>query len=236
MRSFRLYVGHRSRLTAAGWLVLLLSAATTVALGLAGGIWGVSRLSPGASGIALFLVTAGAGATVWSAGAGFCRLAGLPRITPEGHGWGRRPVQFTLGWLQLVIFVVAVLCAVIRLAVTPLDRDWDLRLGKVIYFGSMLVVITWGTAGVVLHRGTTSLRGGMVCGGLAGSCLSAVCLGWMFVLLWVIESGIGPLLVLAAVTVMGGLLGMLIGLATVVWQRGRSGGRCKAFIRRPHGL
>ena len=45
-----------------------------------------------------------------------------------------------------------------------------------------------------------------------------------------------PRSVLAAVTVMGGLLGMLIGLATVVWQRGRSGGRCKAFIRRPHGL
>jgi hypothetical protein len=111
--------------------------------------------------------------------------------------------------------MVAVLCALARL-----DID---QIGKVIYFVSMLTVITVGTAGIVVGRGPTSLRGGMVRGALAGSCLSAVCLGWMFVLLFVIKPGIGPLLVLGSVTMLGGLLGGLIGLATVALQRRRSG-------------
>jgi hypothetical protein len=236
MRSFRPYVGHRSRLTAAGWALLLLSAATTASLGLAGGIWGVFRLGPATAVIYPYLV-AGFGVAVWSAGAGLCRLAGIPLINPGSQGWGgtpsvprersRRPLQFPLVRLQWVILSVAVLCALARL-----DSD---QIGKVMYLVGMLTVITVGTAGIVVRRGPTGLRGGMARGGLAGSCLSAVCLGWMFVLLWVIKPGIGPLLALGSVTMLGGLLGGLIGLATVVWQRKHSGGRCKAFIHRPHG-
>jgi hypothetical protein len=166
------------------------------------------------------------------AGARFCRLAGLSLVMPGGHVWDGtlslpRPVQFTLGQLQSVIFWVAVLCTLTRL-----DSD---QFGKLMYLVSMLTVITCGTVGIVLQRGTTSLRGGMVCGGLAGSGLSAVCLGWMFVLSWVIKPGIGPLLVLAWITVLGGLFGVLIGLAAVVWPRWRSGSLRKAFIHRPHG-
>jgi hypothetical protein len=231
MRSFQLDVGHRRRLTGAGMLVLLLSVATTAALGLAGGTWGTPRLGSGATALALILVPAGGGAVVWSVAAGFCGLAGLPLITPGGHGWDRRPVQFTLGWLQSVVFSVAVLCAATRM----IESDTDQLFGKMMYLGGMLTVITCGTAGVVLQRGATSLRGGMVRGGLAGACLSAVCLGWMFVPLWLIEPGMGPVLGLASVTGLGGLLGVHVGLATVGWHRWRSDGRHRAFIHRPPG-
>jgi hypothetical protein len=242
MRSFQVYVGHGSRLTAAGRVVLLLAAAITVALGFAGSIWGVSRLqywlgtvATGAAvhvatAAALYLGAAAGGVAVWSAGAGLCRLAGLPLITPGRHGWdgmlsvarerSRRPIQFTLGGLQLAVFLVAVLCALTRLDI--------IQIGLVMYLFGMLTVITCGTAGVVLQGGTTSLRGGMVRGGLAGSCLSAVCLGWMFVLLWIIKPSIHPLLVLASITLLGGLLGVLIGLA-----RSCGNGRVRAAGAQP---
>jgi hypothetical protein len=157
--------------------------------------------------------------------AGLCHRAGVPLITPGGYEWdgapsdprsrGRRPLQFTLGRIQGVVLAVAVLCALARLDIV--------QIGKVVYVVAMLTVIGLGTAGVVVGRGPTNLRGGMVCGALAGSCLSAVCLGWMFVLLCVTQPGIRPLLALGSVTLLGGLLGGLIGLAVVVWQARRSG-------------
>jgi hypothetical protein len=232
MESFGLYVGgHRSRLTAAGWSVLVTSAVTSAglalaAVGLTNGTRPVIRLGPGAAVISVVLVAGCGEIIIWSAATLLCRLAGVPMVTPEVHRErSRRPFQFTLGGLQAVVIVVAVLCAVPHLDLV--------QVGKFVYLASMLMVITLGTAVVVARRITLSLRVGMVRGGLAGSCLSAVCLGWMFVVYWVIEPGIRPLFMLASVTALGGLLGVLVGLAMVVWLRWRLGLRGKALIHIP---
>ena len=233
MRSFRLYVGHRGRLTTAGRGVAVLSVATTAALGLAGGSSTVLRFGPAGPVIYAWCV-AGSGLLVWSVASRLCPLWGVPLVDREGHEStgtvgstderGRRPFQFTLGRLLSVVALIAVLCALARL-----DID---TLGRLIYLTSMLTVISLGTTIAVARRHPTRLRDGVIRGGFAGSCLAAICLGWMFVLFWFIKPSIEPLLGLGVVTVSGGLLGMLIGLGLTFWQGRHRCGQRRVFTPR----
>jgi hypothetical protein len=125
MRSFRLDVGPGRRLTRAGCVVLSMSTATTASLAFAGGL---SRLGPR---VIIFgpILAATCGAAAWTAGAVFCRRAGIPLFTPWGHAWdgtqsvprarSRRPFQFPLWWHHATVLSVAVLCALAR---PELDR------------------------------------------------------------------------------------------------------------------
>ena len=47
MRSFRLYVGERRYLTAAGWLSVLAASAASAAVGYLGAGWLADRIGPG---------------------------------------------------------------------------------------------------------------------------------------------------------------------------------------------
>src|SRR5262249_28210616 len=76
MRSFGLHVGHQSRLTVAGWALVLLSVASTPAVGLVGGAWLTAQVGPR---LVHFCVT-GAGLAVWVAGVIVCRRLRIPLI------------------------------------------------------------------------------------------------------------------------------------------------------------
>ena len=76
MRSFRLHVGYQNHLTAAGWLLVLLSVATTAAVGLVGGVWLTAQFGPRL----VFHCVAGGGLAVWLAGVGVCRRSRIPLI------------------------------------------------------------------------------------------------------------------------------------------------------------
>jgi hypothetical protein len=161
---------------------------------------------------------------VWCSGVGLGRLLGVPLVVPIAiprasrwngtvgppHAQSRRPIQFTLRRLQCAILIVAVLCALAR---------FDLvEVGKWVYLGSMLFVITVGTGVAVTRRRPSHLRDYLIYGGLAGSCLAAVCLGWMCVVLWLIDPTTRALRMLGVITVLGAMLGMIIGLAIFTWQ------------------
>ncbi len=78
MRSFCLFLGHGNRLTMAGWVSLVLSVSTPLALAIAGGIWmGIPR-NFFAFPIYMFLV-AGSSLIIWSLGSVLGRRAGVPR-------------------------------------------------------------------------------------------------------------------------------------------------------------
>src|SRR5262249_5972621 len=84
MRSFRLYVGHRGRLTTAGRGVAVLSVATAAALGLAGGSSTVLRFGPAGPVIYAWCVAV-SGLLVWSVATRLCPLWGVPLVDREGH-------------------------------------------------------------------------------------------------------------------------------------------------------
>jgi hypothetical protein len=106
--------------------------------------------------------------------------------------------------------LVAVLCALARLDIV--------QLGLLVYLASMLLVITLGTGIAVARRRPSHPRDYLIHGGLAGSCLGAVCLGWMFVVLCVIKPSTRPLWMLGLVTTLGAVMGVIVGLAMFTWQ------------------
>jgi hypothetical protein len=85
-------------------------------------------------------------------------MPGIPR------GRGRHRFQFTIGRILLVVALVALLCALTRLD--------SADLGRLIYFASMVAVITLGTAAAVARHHALHFRAALIRGGVAGSCLS----------------------------------------------------------------
>jgi hypothetical protein len=224
LRPFRLSTVPESRLTWAGWLVLLLAMGATVWLGVAAGGRSVLRRVPrsvvryyplGAVGFAF-----GGGLLVVGTGAAISRVSGVPLAVPLGiprngivrliQRSPRRRMQFTVGRLQRLVLVVALLCALARLDI--------IHVAAAYYFGGMLLVIILGTGIVIARRGAASVREYLIWGWLAGSVLAAVCLGWMFVLIWVVEPSTRLLWMLGLVTMLGGIVGWFVGLAMVLWR------------------
>jgi hypothetical protein len=221
--------GQQSRLSLAGWLFILLSLVATVAVDLVAGSRPVIRLASRTLGafypLGVIACSFGGAIVVWSSGVGLSRLVGIPLLVPvplatRSNGnvglpreQTRGPFQFTLGRLQWVILIVAVVCALARLDIVQVAM-W-------VYLGSMLMVITVGTGVAVARRRPSRLHDYLIQGGLAGSCLGAVCLGWMFVVLWVVEQSTRSLWLFGFVTILGGILGVLVGLAMVAWRRWR---------------
>ena len=77
MKSFRLYVGERHYLTAAGWLSLLLAIVATTFTGYVGAKWLADNLGPGRS---MIWIVAAAGLVAWGACWLVFRAAGYPLI------------------------------------------------------------------------------------------------------------------------------------------------------------
>jgi hypothetical protein len=224
LRSFHLYIGHRHCLTVAGSLLFVLSIAASVALSVTAGPWLLDRRVPSA--LAYFypvgiLACALAGSLMtWGVGVGLSRLSGVPLVVPLptkvngtvrlSQKGSRRPLQFSLAHLQWVVLLVAALCALARLDIV--------QLGLFVYLAGMLLVITLGTGIVLARRRPSHPRDYLIHGGLAGSCLGAVCLGWVFVVVWIIKPSTRPLWMLGIVTTLGAMIGVIVGLAMFAWQ------------------
>jgi hypothetical protein len=91
MRSFCLFLGHGNRLTMAGWVSLVLSVSTPLALAIAGGMWMGTPHQFFAFPIYMFLV-AGSSLIIWSTGSVLGRRAGvslITRVSGELPGVGR---------------------------------------------------------------------------------------------------------------------------------------------------
>src|SRR5262245_38724389 len=85
MRSFRLYLGERKHLTAAGWLALVLAVAVSSAVGFLWAGWLANRIGPGE---AMRWLGAGAGLAAWGGYYPVCRATGFqrPRRTTGSAG------------------------------------------------------------------------------------------------------------------------------------------------------
>jgi hypothetical protein len=83
MRSFRLYVGERNYLTAAGWASLALAGGVTLGVGYFGAKWLTDLFGPAGVSRAV----AGVGVGTWLLALALFRVAGFPliaRLTEEG--------------------------------------------------------------------------------------------------------------------------------------------------------
>ncbi len=130
----------------------------------------------------------------------------MPVATPSEQ---RRPFQFRIWHLIFLTTVIAVYLGVGRLGIGVA--------GIVVFVGSELTVIVFGTAAVVVG-GPQRLSNRLTRGILAGSCLAGLLFGWIPVLAAIGMSDPRPLPALIPIVACGGVLGSIIGLVGPIFR------------------